>query len=154
MRNEKGQFIKGHDIFPNNPFKKGNTIGPRFKKGYIPWNKGLKNWNPDSKEVGKKISIALTGRNLSEDHKIKLSKIKYGKYREDKSPNWKGDSVGYDGLHLWIPKHLGKPMKCEHCGKDGLLGKQIHWANKSGEYKRVLSDWLRLCAKCHKKYDG
>jgi len=27
----------------------------------------------------------------------------------------------------------------------------IHWHNISGEYKRDVSDWIRLCAKCHKK---
>lgn len=67
MRNEKGQFIKGHSIFPNNPFTKGNKVGPRFLKGYTPWNKGLKNWNPNSKEIGKKISKALMGRKLSDE---------------------------------------------------------------------------------------
>ncbi len=24
---------------------------------------------------------------------------------------WKGDSVGYSGLHLWVTKALGKPKK-------------------------------------------
>jgi len=34
-----------------------------------------------------------------------------------------------------------------------LTGKKIHWANKSGEYLRDKDDWIRLCCKCHKKYD-
>ena len=42
---------------------------------------------------------------------------------------------------------------CEKCGKDGLLGKKIHWANISGEYKRDLFDYMRLCVPCHKRYD-
>ena len=55
--------------------------------------------------------------------------------------------------HRWIIKIKGKPSKCEHCGKKGLKGKKIHWANKRHEYKTKLSDWLRLCAKCHVYYD-
>jgi len=156
MRNEKGQFVKGHPIFPNNPFRKGNKIGPRFPKGYNPWNKGLKGWRSikDIKRIGKITSEKLKGQKLSEKHKRKLSQNKLGKYKEQESWNWKGDKVKYHGLHRWVPKHLGKPTKCEHCKKDGLTGKLIHWANKSGEYKRDLNDWLRLCAKCHKKYDS
>lgn len=30
---------------------------------------------------------------------------------------------------------------------------KFEWANKSGDYKRDLSDWLRLCISCHRKYD-
>ena len=65
--------------------------------------------------------------------------------------NWKGDSVGYGALHTWIKKRLGKPQKCEHCQSTNK--KMYHWANKSGTYKRNLSDWLRLCVSCHRKYD-
>ena len=71
----------------------------------------------------------------------------------DKSPTWRGDKVGYGGIHIWVKKFLGSPTKCEHCNKDGLTRFQIHWVNKSHEYKRDLTDWLRLCASCHKIYD-
>lgn len=70
-----------------------------------------------------------------------------------KHPAWKGDAVGYDGLHKWVYSMLGRPEKCEHCGKDGLKGREIDWANKSQEYRRDATDWLRLCKKCHKAYD-
>jgi len=66
---------------------------------------------------------------------------------------WKGDKVGYRALHQWIVKKLGKPTKCERCKKSGLIGRKIHWANKSHKYKRDLSNWLRLCVKCHKEFD-
>ena len=68
-------------------------------------------------------------------------------------PRWKGSDVGYVALHMWVAKYLGKPTTCEHCGKIDLKGSKIHWANKSREYKRDLSDWIRLCALCHSKYD-
>jgi hypothetical protein len=67
--------------------------------------------------------------------------------------NWKGINVSYRNLHRWVERCLGKPDTCEHCGKTGLFGKHIQWANKSHQYKRDLSDWLRLCAPCHSIYD-
>jgi hypothetical protein len=67
---------------------------------------------------------------------------------------WKGDNVGYVPLHLWVKRQKGSPKKCELCGKDGLTGRLIHWANKSGKYLRDVDDWIRLCAKCHFKYDN
>lgn len=70
---------------------------------------------------------------------------------EELASNWKGDNVGYDGLHDWVEKRAGKPSKCEHCGREDA-GK-YHWSNKSGEYKRDLSDWQRLCIRCHFYYD-
>src|SRR3990167_2616997 len=73
--------------------------------------------------------------------------------QNDRHPNWKGDDVGYGALHDWIRRNLGTPDTCGDCGKSGLTGKQIHWANKSGKYKRDITDWVRLCAKCHKKMD-
>ena len=67
--------------------------------------------------------------------------------------NWKGDNVGYDALHNWVSRQLGKPNTCEHCKKSGLSGQWIQWANKSGNYLRNITDWIRLCAKCHSAYD-
>lgn len=67
--------------------------------------------------------------------------------------NWKGDKVGYRTLHHWVVKWRGKPKTCEHCGKSNLAGRKIQWANKSKKYLRDLSDWIRLCVKCHKAFD-
>jgi hypothetical protein len=68
--------------------------------------------------------------------------------------NWKDDEVGYRALHYWVERQLGKPKNCEHCGDKYLHSSQYHWANKSGNYLRDVSDWLRLCARCHKEYDA
>jgi len=67
------------------------------------------------------------------------------------SPNWKGDKVGQEALHNWVQKHLGKPSKCEHCKTTKV--KKFEWANISQKYKRDLKDWVRLCTKCHAKFD-
>ena len=115
--------------------KTSNAKGKHWKikdtskmKGRIPWNKGLKTgiapW------LGKK-RLHMTG---------------------EKHFAWKGDGVGMVSLHDWVRSRLGTPSKCEHCGK--TEAKKFEWANKSHEYKRDLTDWVRLCVPCHRKYDG
>lgn len=112
----------------------------KFKKGHAAWNKGKK---------GFKMSLESRMK-MSKSSSLRSKNL----YSEEKNGRWKGDKVGYDALHQWVRRHLGKPGACEHCEKTGLSGKYIHWANKSHEYKRELSDWIRLCAKCHKAYDA
>lgn len=76
---------------------------------------------------------------------------KIGKYRGENGPNWRGNKIQYWGLHDWIRSKKGKPQKCELCGT--TKKRQYDWANKTGEYKRVLSDWMRVCVPCHRKHD-
>lgn len=73
--------------------------------------------------------------------------------RNEKHWQWKGENATYRSKHIWVEDRLGKPHICEYCGNTELRHRQYHWANISGEYKRDLSDWMRLCAKCHKIYD-
>ena len=103
----------------------------------------FKNGMPE--ETKEKCRLRSLGRKHTEESKEKMKgKNNYG---------WKGDDVGYSALHSWVKRNLGKPTKCEHCRKDGLTGKKIHWANIDHQYKRNLDDWIRLCCKCHIKYD-
>lgn len=69
----------------------------------------------------------------------------------EKHYKWKGDDVGYIALHAWVRKVLGKPSFCYACGN--ARRKMYHWSNISGQYKRDISDWQRLCVPCHSKYD-
>jgi len=62
-----------------------------------------------------------------------------------------GTSSHYDTLHDWVQRHRGKPSYCEHC--HSTTAKRYDWSNISGEYKRELDDWQRLCRKCHSRYD-
>lgn len=59
--------------------------------------------------------------------------------------------MSYWSIHRWVEKELGKPHACEFCGTADE--RQYHWSNKSGEYKKDLRDWQRLCVPCHKTYD-
>lgn len=103
--------------------------------------------------------MATKGKKLSLEHKQNIGKsikklgikppIMIGK----KNPKWKGDKVSYRNLHRWVERILGKPRFCENCGNKSLNHRQYHWSNISKKYKRIISDWQRLCAKCHKLFD-
>ena len=67
-----------------------------------------------------------------------------------KNPRWKGDDVGYSGLHAWVLRILGKPIRCENCPSK----KNLQWANISKKYKRDINDWKQLCVVCHRRFDG
>ncbi len=87
----------------------------------------------------------------TEGHKRRLSAIlKQSVRRGSDSPYWKGDGVGYIRLHEWVYEQMGQPSHCEKCG---TTEGNFEWANKSREYRRVLSDWIRLCKPCHFRYD-
>ena len=58
-----------------------------------------------------------------------------------------GADSWYRALHLWVERQLGKPNKCVECGS--TESKRYHWANISGAYHKELSDWRRLCVRCH-----
>lgn len=109
-------------------------------------------------EARRKISEALKKiyKNKLPKHFVKFQEAGWKatrKLKDEKSSNWKGDDVKYIGLHNWVRKHLGIPDTCKICGKNGLSGYKIHWANKGHTYKRNLDDWIRLCCSCHQKYD-
>ncbi len=125
-RNAKGQFIKGNTI----------KLGTKH-----------------TKEAKRKMSLAKKGKKLLEAHKRKIAESMKGKNANEKNPMWKGKKVGYMGLHNWVRRNLGTPIKCNRCGKEFRGRNTIHWANLSGKYLRDLKDWERLCSSCHKKLD-
>lgn len=106
----------------------------------------------------RKIKEARATQVITKEHKRKIGHTlknlwTSGALKKEEWWIWKGDKVGYMGLHKRVRKELGTPDTCEYCGKSGLSGRQIHWANKSGEYHTDLDDWIRLCVSCHHKYD-
>ena len=103
-----------------------------------------------TKEAKLNMSKAALGKIMSPEAKKKMSIAKTGK----NNSLWKGDKVSYVGLHIWVKNHLGSPHICENCNNSKLNHRQYHWANLSGEYKRDLSDWARLCVKCHHLIDN
>lgn len=127
MRDSKGRFVKS-ELPP-----KHSDRCKCFRCTHIAWN---------------------TGVSCSDDVKEKLRKAHLGKKHPqtqgENNWNWKGDKVGYMGLHSWINSKKGKPVKCIQCGSIT----RVAWANKSYEYKRDLDDWMSLCQKCHMGRDA
>ena len=78
--------------------------------------------------------------------------IKRPGMKDEKNHAWKGDEVGYHGIHKWIARKLGKPMKCEMCRSEKK--KKYEWANIDHKYRRNLKDWIRLCTQCHRRHDN
>ncbi len=133
-----------------------NKTSYRAGKSHPNWGKSSavkgKHWTLSKKT---RINMREAQRAIKDRPWLRNRKgIKFPSNSDDLHPDWKGDDVGYSSLHKWVTKHLGRPLKCEHCRITGLRGRQYHWANKSHAYKRDLADWIRLCVPCHKKYDS
>ena len=117
-------------------------------RGIYQHNKGYKR-PPFSEKWKKNMRSGQKGKRYSESAKNKMSEArkrewangKRKNYSGEKAIHWKGDSVGYRGIHHWINKILKKPKNCELCDRGGLTGRKIHWANLSGNYKRDVNDW-------------
>ena len=122
-------MLIGHKHTEESRLKMGISQKIRFANNPH-WNKG----NHWSDEIKKKMSLARTGICCGANHF-----------------NWKGDAVGYAGIHDWIEKEKGKPLKCDICGTTNA--KKFEWCNKDHKYKRILIDWFRACTSCHRKYD-
>jgi len=80
----------------------------------------------------------------SERRKKSISKL------NEKNPQWKGEKVGYAGIHDWVKRRLKRPTTCQDCGKKC----KPDLANISQKYKRDLTDWEWLCRRCHMEKDG
>ncbi len=123
-----------------------------------------------SEETRRKLSEMKKGKPLSESHKaaLNMDNLKLGqgwnkglpapwakgappRYNED-NHEWKGNEASYQAKHMWVYRRLGKPKRCSSCSLDDPE-KMYHWANISGQYKRDVRDWVRLCVPCHMAYD-
>lgn len=101
------------------------------------------------KDTVKNLGTRMLGKKWSRSHREKFIKSNSG----SKHWGWKGKKISYIALHRWVERHRGKPQKCELCPESGYGYKKYDWASKSRLYKRELDDYIRLCKKCHRKYD-
>lgn len=109
-------------------------------------------WN--SKKRVSEYCCVDCNKQISPTKKISRCKPCAGETRKgERHFSWKGALVSYRALHKWVERKLGKPNQCEACDKKGT-GHNMHWANISGEYKRDITDWVRLCPQCHKDFDS
>lgn len=104
-------------------------------------------YGPLTEEHKQKISLGSKGHRVSDKLIAKL------KLRTNENhPLWVGNKVSYQALHAWVARKLGKPNQCENCNT--IESTRFEWANISGEYRRDLDDWVRLCISCHHIIDG
>src|SRR3990167_6202432 len=52
------------------------------------------------------------GRVQSEKERELKRKSMLGRHADSKNPGWKGNKVGYQGLHQWVRRKLGTPSYC------------------------------------------
>ena len=133
-RNCYYDYAKKHNL------KKGSN-SPTYKGGKISTNcfscnKVFLRWNYEnnrkccskycdliyrkSSDFKLKISHANKGKTLTEEHKKQISEFHKGRWVGEKNAHWKGNDVGYRGLHGWVIKVKGTPTICEHCGLDSV----------------------------------
>jgi len=126
-----------------------------------------------SEQHKKNIGKGLLGHRHSEESKKKMSKLAWKRIKKGKQKIWlkghkvseevrkklsginnylwKGEKASYFSKHIWVNHWKGSPKICEICGT--TTAKRYEWANISGEYKRDLNDYIRLCASCHRNFD-
>lgn len=113
-----------------------------------------------SQESKEKNRLAHVGKHFSPKTEFKKGMVHFAKgtkgiMKANKTSfkplglTFKGTKGQYIYLHKKVYKLFGKPNTCEECGVTNLYGRQIHWANVSGNYLLTRSDWRRLCVKCH-----
>jgi hypothetical protein len=138
----KTGFQKGH------LFYKGGEKG-WFKKGIIPWIKGKKGIHNSPK------TEYIKGNHYSPKTEFNAERVV-----GEKNSKWKGENVGYYGIHTWIKRHYGKADKCENRDNQVLefkcnnKSKNYDWAFMGqSSYKRDRKLFIKLCHSCHLKYD-
>lgn len=102
------------------------------------------------KYTGKERRYAQHHQNLGRRHSEERNKKIAESVKEERSGLWKGDDIGYHGLHKWVKSRLPKTTLCEIC----RLIPPRELANLTGIYSRELRNWGWMCRKCHVKYDN
>ena len=150
------------------PFTRGTHTSTEFKKGYkMPkeWkqkisqsHKGMKKpWA--GKYIRTKKRIITKHWHLSEETKKKLSKALKGKYKNEKSWNWKGGitplrkklyfSEEYKKWRMGV--FLRDNFTCQFCGIKGVY-LEAHHIKKWANYPKLrfdINNGVSLCSLCH-----
>jgi hypothetical protein len=95
------------------------------------------------------------GKSLNRWAKKFCSKICQGKAQKgENSPHWKGDDIGYWGIHDWLYTNYGSADKCENKNCLGTASNKFQWAKlHSKPYERRRENFIMLCIRCHVLYD-
>jgi len=148
------------------PFTKGNSYG--FKKGYTPWNRGIKTGisgfagHKHTEESKKKESDNSPrywkGKRFSDSHKKNLSE-NHADFRGEKSPNWKGGhSRNREEEKDWrLSIFLRDKRFCQKCGMKGkrsipINAHHILSYTDNPELRFDINNGITLCKKCHTEF--
>lgn len=83
-------------------------------------------------------------------HKIKRGIFKLG----IENKRFKGDKIGYSGIHSWLRINYGRANKCENKKCPYKNKKRFEWALlKTKNYQRRRENFWMLCRGCHASYD-
>lgn len=108
----------------------------------------------NSPEFIKKFSERMKMVKISEEKLVELRE----KILEEKNPRWKGDDVGYSGVHDFVRSRKPKSSACERCGRTNIeleLAYSDHFALREGrKYIRDVTKFNWLCCRCHQELDG
>lgn len=119
-----------------------STHTKAFKKGQIPWNKG----------------IHIKGHKHTKETKEKISKSKLELYKDKtKHPSYQfgiSYSKQYTFIHTWLRNNFGKANKCESVNCINKKAKKFDYAKlHNKEYLPLRVNFIQLCRSCHMKYD-
>ena len=93
------------------------------------------------KECSKPVTINSTGF------------CKHCSHKKNRCIFWRGNGVGYHGIHKWLYAYFGR---ANHCDNPKCEGKSstYQWAKlKEKTYQRNRENFIQLCTSCHRKYD-
>ncbi len=141
---------------------KGRIPSVPFKKGHIPWSKGLK-IGPRSEETKKKMSLAHIGHPSykSKERNEKISRAQKRRIKEGKHIFWRGGISFIKYGRGWtdtLRESIRQRDKytCQICGKcqDELVGRMKKLCVHHIDYdKKNLNpnNLITLCSVCHNK---
>lgn len=143
----------------NKGLKTGLVPKSAFKKGMVPWNKGLKNtwFNPKGLEIGRRRK----GHKFSDETKEKMRLVRLGRYGAERHWNWRGGITpishkirNSDEYKIWRKAVFERDdHTCQSCFKRGgdLEADHIKPFALFPELRFITDNGLTLCKPCHRK---
>ena len=129
--------------------KRRKPLSEEARKKISEANKGQKAWN-------KGMPAPWARKRMLERNPMK-EEVNRERMRKNNPMSHEGEVAykrpDYKRIHYWVIKTLGRPKQCEHCKEIIENPRKINWANISREYKKDVTDWKRLCKKCHCIFD-
>lgn len=140
--------------------KKGQILSSKttFSKGSTPWNKGkVMPFSEETREMlaerAKKMIENETPEKRAERIRkaVNNRKSNFGvNHKRGKEHHaWRETGLGYTNTHKWINTVKPKKGICETCGQK----RRTEYSNVDHKYKRVKTDYMELCKKCHQKWE-